>query len=391
MMKKNIFLAAICLLMHIPAQAIFYNCIVLRNNKTGQRIFALSDYRGDALIKKKKTGTQRADLISVLQDLKADGELVHCIVADLAHQRDVDAALNKHQDCIPFMLRVLQICLKGSFDNLGIAGSALVEKVFDYHQREILKDYHSPLGLLEKHLHALGISCLNVDVRDIVYDAVYNNSDEKITDGLDHLNEKERKGVDGLSRIIIGKTVSSIKNNEIKNRLLDFMYSHYAVSDTMGLFDRSKCMVDVAAIDDLYQNKNIRNVFLCAGGSHVRNIVTFLKSTGDYQQVNFVGCDNEDVIFKFKLANFIPLLKDGIDAIPSNMRAAQMIKTRLSKVVNAIFKDDLVDKIAIHLPKAIVDGLKAERNYLKREENALQLPAYCGILDAVKARAQSKL
>ncbi|HEV2601357.1 MAG TPA: hypothetical protein VGT41_03600 [Candidatus Babeliales bacterium] len=379
-MKKITFLMAV-FLSNMPMQAFFYNCAVLYNTKTGQRVFALGDVHLDRP-DKKITCKQRADLIAILQDCAAKGESTHCLVEDAWYEYMDYLKAKYGQD----RLKELQMVLDGDFDDLGTAGAAMVEKVFHYFERELRVDKHneqlrwgSPMDVLVKHAHALGLPAINIDPRDIPFNISYKNDDYKVENNLEHLSEKERKGIHGLYTIMIAKTAQGIKNQEIKERLLDFMYSYYSISDMTGLDEAASFMVDIAAIDNIYENKNIKNLFLCAGAAHTRRVVAFLQSTGDYQQIDFVGCDGENFRFRDKMNILIPSLKDVVNAIPNNTVSAKVIKAIVSKAMHVMLKDEYMTGMAIDVPKAIADGLKAERTYLTRKDEALN------------TRAQSKL
>lgn len=368
-------------LSNMPMQAFFYNCAVLYNTKTGQRVFALGDVHLDRP-DKKITCKQRADLIAILQDCAAKGESTHCLVEDAWYEYMDYLKAKYGQD----RLKELQMVLDGDFDDLGTAGAAMVEKVFHYFERELRVDKHneqlrwgSPMDVLVKHAHALGLPAINIDPRDIPFNISYKNDDYKVENNLEHLSEKERKGIHGLYTIMIAKTAQGIKNQEIKERLLDFMYSYYSISDMTGLDEAASFMVDIAAIDNIYENKNIKNLFLCAGAAHTRRVVAFLQSTGDYQQIDFVGCDGENFRFRDKMNILIPSLKDVVNAIPNNTVSAKVIKAIVSKAMHVMLKDEYMTGMAIDVPKAIADGLKAERTYLTRKDEALN------------TRAQSKL
>ncbi|HEV2601013.1 MAG TPA: hypothetical protein VGT41_01825 [Candidatus Babeliales bacterium] len=292
-MKKLILFFTAFLLLPVTLQAIFKNCTVLRNKNTGQRVFVLSETHIDEA-DMHNTFEQRTDLFTVVQALENRGESVRFLVEDSIRQ-NVEGATTLLRQEDPGFLYALQDCFAGRFDQNGSRGgdkiTELLKQWFDmFTEVENGQRQASALFLLEKHLDALGVPVKNIEIRDIFFDFIVNNMDMKaaVMDIL-HLDEKERKGVRGLYRIMMGKTVKSIKSVQIKDKLLDFIYSTYPVLDTGNMFAGSQYMVDATAIDDIYQHVHVQNIFLCAGGLHTEKVVEFLKSTGDYDQIYFVG------------------------------------------------------------------------------------------------------
>ncbi|HEV2601860.1 MAG TPA: hypothetical protein VGT41_06240 [Candidatus Babeliales bacterium] len=361
-MKKHIiFFVSILLLLPVSTQTVFYNCTVLRNKKTGQRVFALADMHVDEL-NMRKTLNQQAELLAVIQNLKGQ---VRCLVEDSIQQK-IENITETIQEKDPDFLYALQQCFAGRFDNTGAQGNNEITNLF----KEYINIYPeligkllkvSPLTLLEKHLNALNVPCKNIEIRGVINDFKFKNKDMQATyENLSHLNDKEGKGLQGLYRTFMAKTVNSIKSYRIKQQLLYFMYDKYPVFDTCSMIEASTYMVDIAAIDDIYQHLNVQNIFICAGGRHTEKIIEFLISTGDYKEIAFVG--------------------HAIDVLLKRFRKAQGF-------------DNPILPYGFNVKQAITPELKKARQHdeMQREKKALQLPAYREMSDAVKSRIKSKL
>lgn len=284
-LSKNlvIFFIASLSLMTISTYTVFYNCTVLRHNKTGQVVFMLKDFHLDDA-EMKNTYAERKDLINVMKSLKDRGQSVHCLVEDSMKYR-TDSSPER------------QSCLAGCFDGKGAEGVDKIEQLmrstkfckYFPHLEEMVAT--SPMFFLEASLRAQDISCRNVDCREIMNN-LQNSLDrfsEKNSAKFDY--EKERKGINALCRIAISQTANSIKNNFIKEKLLNFLYT-YPVSDKQGIDKNFEYLVDIPAIHDIYENAHVQNVFVCTGGKHSQRIIKFLLSSGDYERITSFGKSN---------------------------------------------------------------------------------------------------
>ncbi|HEV2601470.1 MAG TPA: hypothetical protein VGT41_04165 [Candidatus Babeliales bacterium] len=265
MKKLTFFFTGLLSLISFSTHAWFFNLTMLRHKETGQRVLLLGDIHVD-LLDIKNTLIHRADLIAIIKELNDRGESVHCIVEDIASPVFGNYISSGVEDSK--MVEVFEECfikiLEKKAEMAAEAGSQEVNNC-------------TPMLLLEKCLRAYGFSCKNIDYRE-------NDSSSSFRCAVE-----ARKNMH-----------ENIKNGYIKEKLLDFMHTYPIPNLDDEL--RDVFMVDIAAIDEIYENIHVRNCFLCAGASHNKNIIKFLLSTGDYDQVDSFGNDLDAVAEKFTAA-----------------------------------------------------------------------------------------
>ncbi|HEV2600996.1 MAG TPA: hypothetical protein VGT41_01730 [Candidatus Babeliales bacterium] len=294
-MKKFVLLVLAALFLNVPLHAVFYNLTVLRNKNTGQLIFSLADIHVDA-VGGENTIAQRKDLISMVSGLKGKGESVHCLIEDVKSAASIDWNPEYESNIIWNVNKDKSWAQQLASD----AGKDFLESITEEKAVDFLGMIIEclPMRYLVLQLWAYGISCKNIESRMVFYEFISKNKipwgDFKLIN-MRAANEKEQKGMDALYRIMIMQTVNSIKSSDIKEKLLRFLYT-YPVLDASGMqnswddvMKNEYFMVDIAAIDDIYQHADVHNIFLCAGGAHNEKINEFLLSTGEYDQVRSFG------------------------------------------------------------------------------------------------------
>ncbi|HEV2601471.1 MAG TPA: hypothetical protein VGT41_04170 [Candidatus Babeliales bacterium] len=291
--KITLFFTGLLLLISLSSHAVYINCNVLFNKKTKQLVFALGDLHIDN-IGVQNTIKNRVDLISIMKGLKEQGESVHCLVEDVSTQGAANwnsetkalimIGCNVGDDVLKAQIAKMADEIMGGF----IESQKSCEPINN--TLGIIQEC-SPMVLLDIHSTLHGISCTNIEQRKMWYDFRKHNKMDSVFN-IAVLDEKERKGFDALYRIAINKTMSNIKNNYIREQLLDFMHTCPVSDSELGdTLSTPGFMVEIAAIDDIYENAHVRNVFLCAGAVHNKKINEFLLSTGDYEHVASFGED----------------------------------------------------------------------------------------------------
>lgn len=254
MKKLTLLFISLLSLISICTHPIFYNVTVLCHKGTGQRVFLLSDVHIDTN-DMCNTLTQREDLVCIVKKFRDRGESIYFLVED-----------NASPHC--------------EQDDFEVVNDQSWKKLFLNYSEQLpqwtaSERICSPMSLLEKWLLWDGISAKNIDTRPSI---------ERDANGVLREVDQQLR----LERYMqaYNNMRNTIESETIKQKLLQFIDTY-----PEAYLERGAFMVDVAAIDAIYQHTNIHNIVVCAGGGHNENIVEFLLSTGDYEQVMSFGDD----------------------------------------------------------------------------------------------------